>query len=126
MSWLILWPSTEKLCRLLPAFFRVIFLPAGNVKVEGSNTLSLAVSVVVVTPDAAAEGLSLAWVVEGVVGVLDVVVPPPQATPNRARPRASTVMRASFMANSFLSWVPGTSSLPDIRLVQAQRSVMIG
>src|SRR2546422_6733755 len=93
MSWSMLWPSTEKLCRFFPAFFRVILLPAGNVKVVGSNTLSLAVSVVVVGPPP--DGDWLDWAAEGeVLGV----EPPPQAAPNRTRPRATTVMVTSFMA----------------------------
>src|SRR5207245_6114835 len=98
MSSLTLWPSTEKLCRLAPRFFSVIFVPE-DVNVVGSNTLSLVVSVVVSVPPPG-DGDSLG---EVVVGELDGEDPPPQATPNRARAAASTVKRTSFMTNSFRS-----------------------
>src|SRR5947208_7745606 len=91
MSSLTLWPSTEKLCRLTPAFLSEILLPV-NVKIVGSNTLSLAVSVVVVGPPPG--GGALGGVV---VGEVDGEDPPPQATPNRAKAAASTVKRTSFM-----------------------------
>src|SRR2546427_11746885 len=91
MSWSMLWPSTEKLCRFFPAFFRVILLPV-NVKIVGSNTLSLAVSVVVVGPPP--DGDALGGVV---VGEADGEDPPPQATPNRARAAASTANRTGRM-----------------------------
>src|SRR5207247_9436850 len=93
MSWSMLWPWTEKLFRSFPRFFRVLCCPAGNVNAEGSNTLSLVTSVVVVGPPAEAEGDPVGGVVVGE----PAGVPPPQATPNRARATASTVMRASFI-----------------------------
>src|SRR5205823_8060252 len=68
-----------------------------NVKVVGSNTLSLVVSVVMLgRPPAEALG-------EVGAGELDGGDPPPQATPRTARTPASTVKRTSFMTNSFRS-----------------------
>src|SRR5438093_13171384 len=109
MSSLTLWPSTEKLCRLTPAFFRVILLPV-SVKIVGSNTLALAVSVVVVGPPP--DGDALGGVVAGEVEGED----PPQATPNR-RTAASTVKRTSFMVELLpFNGCRAIPSLPDIRL----------
>src|SRR5438093_10257160 len=118
MSSLTLWPSTEKLCRLTPAFFRVILLPV-NVKIVGSNTLSLAVSVVVVGPPP--DGDALGGVVVGEVDGED----PPQATPNRARTAASTVKRTNFMVELLpFNGCRAIPRLPDIRLAPAQGSVV--
>src|SRR5438552_19194081 len=96
MSSLTLWPSTEKLCRLAPRFFSVILVPE-NVKVVGSNTLSLVVSVVMLGPPPA-DALG-----EVVVGELDGGDPPPQATPRTERTPESTVKRTRFMTHAFRS-----------------------